>query len=114
MTFQSVFYFGGAFGLVWFTIWLLFVTDEPKTHWFISNEEKTYILAHRQQTLGEIGARIPPYFQILMTPTVWIAMFSDFANSIASYMVIIEGPNFIKNILNQDIKSVSLDFYMLE
>ena len=68
--------------------------------------EKTYILAQRKQTMGEIGERTPPYLKILLTPTVWIAMFCDFSNSIASYMVIIEGPNFFKNVLKQDIQSV--------
>ena len=56
--------------------------------------------------MGEIGTRNPPYLAILLTPTVWIAMFSDFANSIASYIVIIEGPNFFKNILDVDISQV--------
>jgi len=100
---ETVFYVGGAFGLAWFAIWLLLVTDEPKTHWFISDFEKRYIMSNRQKTMGEIGTRNPPYLAILLTPTVWIAMFSDFANSIASYIVIIEGPNFFKNILDVDI-----------
>ena len=65
-----------------------------------------YTLTNRQKTMGEIGARNPPYLAILLTPTVWIAMFSDFANSIASYIVIIEGPNFFKNILKVDISQV--------
>jgi len=81
------------------------VSDEPKSHWFISNEEKAYVMANRQQTMGEIGARTPPYLKIITNPVVWVVMFSDFANSIASYMVIIEGPNFIANILHKDIKS---------
>ena len=46
-SFQTVFYVGGAVGLAWFAIWLLLVTDEPKTHWFISDFEKRYILANR-------------------------------------------------------------------
>jgi len=105
---ESVFYFGGAFGLAWFAVWLFLVSDDPKSHWFISEGEKTYILAERKQTMGEIGERTPPYLKILLTPTVWIAIFCDFANSITSYMVIIEGPNFFKNILKLDIKSNGL------
>ena len=46
-SFQTVFYVGGAVGLAWFAIWLLLVADEPKTHWFISDFEKRYILANR-------------------------------------------------------------------
>ena len=65
-----------------------------------------HTLTNRQKTMGEIGTRNPPYLAILLTPTVWIAMFSDFANSIASYIVIIEGPNFFKNILKVDISQV--------
>ena len=65
-----------------------------------------HTLTNRQKTMGEIGTRNPPYLAILLTPTVWIAMFSDFANSIASYIVIIEGPNFFKNILQADISKV--------
>lgn len=105
---EYIYYFGGAFGLGWLAMWSVLVSDDPKNHCFISTKERTHILESRQQTMGQIGACAPPYLEILQTPTVWIAMFCDFANSIASYMIIIEGPNFIKNILNQDIKSNGL------
>lgn len=106
LPFKAVYYLSGAFGLIWFVVWMMVITDEPTTHKLISRQELDYILANRQQTIGEIGGKKPPYLRILANPVVWVIMLCDFANSISSYMVIIEGPNFISNILGKDIRTV--------
>ena len=89
---ESVYYFGGAFGLVWLAMWAVLVTDDPKNHWFISGEERKHIVETRTQTLGKIGVCTPPYLEILLTPTVWIAMLCDFANSWSGLLCIVSLP----------------------
>ena len=104
---KAVYYLSGGFGLLWFILWMLVITDEPASHKLISDEERDYIKANSEQTIGQIGGRSPPYLKILTNSVVWVIMICDFANSISSYMVIIEGPNFISNVLKKDIGSVS-------
>lgn len=107
---KAVYYLSGGFGILWFLVWTFVVTDEPTTHKFITQDECGYIMKNRQQTIGSIGGKAPPYFKILLNPVVWVIMICDFSNGIACYMVMIEGPNFIANILNKDI-TVVRDFF---
>ena len=41
---SAVFYIYGVAGLVWYSFWLLFVSDSPSTNRFISKAEKKYLL----------------------------------------------------------------------
>ena len=111
MSRKAVFYIGGACGVVWSIFWQLLVSDDPTTHRFITPEEKEYILEHRKRPMNDIGMQWPPYIKILSTPSVWVLMLTDFCISFGLYMIIIEGPSFIDNILNpldcNDRKAVS-------
>ena len=82
------------------------MSDDPKTHRFITTKEKEYILEHRKRPMNEIGMQWPPYIEISSTPSVWVLMLTDFCISFGLYMIIIEGPSFIDNILNKDILEV--------
>ena len=101
-----MFYIGGGLGILWFLVWQYFVSDDPSAQKFMSDHEREYILAHRKRPNNDIGKKRPPYLKILLTPTIWVLAFCDFAISFGLYMVIIEGPNFIDNILNKDILEV--------
>ena len=84
------------------------MSNDPTTQRFISIDEKRYILEHRKQQINTIGRKRPSYLKILFNPTVWALMFTDFCISFGCYMIVIEGPNFIDNILNKDIVEVCL------
>ena len=103
---EPVFYLSGGLGILWFLLWQIFISDDPSTHWCINEEEKCYILKHRKQTINLIGEKRPPYLKIISTPSIWGLMLCDFARSFGSYMIIIEGPNFINKVLNKDILEV--------
>lgn len=53
-TFLNFFILKGLFGMVWSVVFWIVITDSPKTHWFISEEEKTYIV---EATVNETSAR---------------------------------------------------------
>ena len=106
-----MFYIGGGFGIIWFICWQIFVSDEPTTHPFISLSEKVCILGHRKQPMSDIGKKRPPYLKILMTPSVWVLMTTDFCLSFSGYMILTEGPNFIDNILKKSILEVGNILY---
>ena len=103
---EAVFYLTGGFGILWFLIWQIVISNDPSVHGWISEDEKEYILKHRSQKINSIGEKRPPYLKILFTPSVWGLMACDFARSFGSYMIIIEGPNFINKVLNKDILEV--------
>ena len=103
---KAVFYISGGLGIFWLIIWQLCISDDPSTQKLIGEDEKEYILRHRKQTISGIGKKAPPYLKILLTPSVWALMICDFARSFGSYMVIIEGPNFIDKVLKKDILEV--------
>jgi hypothetical protein len=101
-----LFYITGGVGILWFLSWTYFVSDDPTNHKFITSNEKEYILTHRRITCTGIGDKRPPYLKILMCPSVWILALCDFASSFGLYMVVIEGPSFINNVLKMDILQV--------
>lgn len=43
LSWPSVFYAYGLLGLVWYLLWLVFVSDSPATHRFISEKERKYL-----------------------------------------------------------------------
>ena len=85
---------------------MLFVTDEPENHKLISVKEVEYILTQRKIPTSCFGKRRPPYLKILLNRTVWTLAFCDFASTFGLYMVVIEGPSFISNVLNKNILEV--------
>ena len=50
---------------------------------------------------------IPPYWQILKSPAVWTCILCDFANGWGLTCILVDGPNFMANVLNKDIADVS-------
>ena len=101
---------------MWFLTWTLFVSDDPENNKFLPLVEKEYILSHRKLPASGIGNKRPPYLNILLCPTVWVLAFCDFASTFGLYMVIIEGPSFINNVLHKNILEVynitNIDLYV--
>ncbi|CAG0896381.1 unnamed protein product, partial [Darwinula stevensoni] len=52
---ESVFYFQGGLGVVWYALWLLLVTDHPRTHPFISDREREFIQESLGKATGGVG-----------------------------------------------------------
>lgn len=48
----SIFYIFGAMGVVWSALLFLISTDSPKNHWFIGENEKSYILSETKKTIA--------------------------------------------------------------
>lgn len=43
LSWPYVFYIYGFIGILWYVTWIMFVSDTPSTHRFISEEEKKYL-----------------------------------------------------------------------
>lgn len=61
----SVYYTVGSFPIIWVFLWCLWVYNGPKTHPYISDDEKEYIVAHQTGLRSrEKVSGIPPFKKI--------------------------------------------------
>eukprot|EP00088_Acartia_fossae_P010328 TRINITY_DN15141_c0_g1_i3.p1 TRINITY_DN15141_c0_g1~~TRINITY_DN15141_c0_g1_i3.p1 ORF type:complete len:555 (+),score=53.77 TRINITY_DN15141_c0_g1_i3:130-1794(+) len=100
---ESVFYFFGVLGLIWFVAWAWIVTDSPQSHPTISRAEKEYISkcigsGHSQE------APPVPWRHILTSVPMWALVFTHIAQNWGFYTLLTELPTYMKNILHFDIK----------
>ena len=103
---EAVFYITGGFSVLWFVLWYLVVTDDPRGQKCIKSQEIEWIEKSRTDTVKTDV--LPPYFEILKSPAVWTFILCDFANGWGLYTILTEGPNFISNVLHQDIANNGL------
>ena len=104
-----MFYVTGAFGALWTLLWFLIHSDDPRQHRLISPQEVAFIEKHRPVLKARSGS--PPYLQILKSTAVWATMWCEFANAWGIFMIITEGPNFMSEVLERDITSVSRSIF---
>ena len=102
---QALFYASGALGMIWFTVWMIFASNDPTQNNFVSETERKKILMERQE-FQQNNKLLPPMHKILKIPTVWMCAISDFGQSVAVYFIITEGPTFMNKVLGKDITTV--------
>ncbi|CAL1533550.1 unnamed protein product [Lymnaea stagnalis] len=72
-----VFYVFGAITLLWTLAWHIMTTQKPEDHPWISDEEKSFIIATRSLSLGteKTGSRDKPPYRDIMTSVPVIVLF---------------------------------------
>ena len=95
--------------MLWCTLWFVIVRDDPRDQKCIKPKEINRIESSRTNTV--ISQKAPPYLKILANPAVWTCMLCDLANGWGLFTILTEGPNFISNVLHQDIEDVSIVLY---
>ena len=71
----------GVIGFVWALLWYLFFRDEPADHPAISEEEKSFILTHRQAQEQKDQKKQLPWSDIIQSRNMWLAMGQYFASN---------------------------------
>jgi len=95
---QSVFYIQGGLSLIWCILWLIFVTDTPKSNRFVDAEEKYFIAQSKPKTDGGSMVAPPiPWRSIISSPPFLALAFAHFCNNFGWYMLLIELPLFISS-----------------
>ncbi|XP_069091779.1 sialin isoform X1 [Pleurodeles waltl] len=92
-----VFYIFGAFGILWFVLWLLFVSDTPETHRTISPSERDYILSSLKSQLSTQKS-IPCGAMITSLP-LWAIIVAHFSYNWTFYTLLTLLPTYMKDIL---------------
>ncbi len=78
----------GAVGIVWAVAWYIWVRDDPKDHPRISEEEREYILAHRQAAPKGGTATPLTAGRALRSANLWLLMGQYFASNFTFFFCI--------------------------
>ncbi|KAI4477723.1 hypothetical protein M0804_012551 [Polistes exclamans] len=104
-----IFYIEGALCLIWCTAWWLIIQDSPEEQTkFITEEEKNYImesLGHTKNIAGHKEKLKVPWGQILRSTPFWAILIAHFCSNFGWYMLLIELPTYMSQILKFNMSS---------
>lgn len=84
---RSSFLILGFVGVLWAIIWWFTFRDKPEDHPRISEEEKSFILTHRQQSSGESSSSIP-FQSMLASKNMWLIIGQYFASNFTFFFAL--------------------------
>ncbi|XP_029022325.1 sialin [Betta splendens] len=100
----SVFYICGGAGCLWAVFWFIFVSDDPRTHRRISQEERDYII----NSIGSQGTPhgwSVPLLQMMMSVPLWAIIVTQMCWNWSFYTLLTSLPTYMDNVLHFDLKS---------
>ncbi|KOC59597.1 Putative inorganic phosphate cotransporter [Habropoda laboriosa] len=104
-----VFYIEAALCLIWCTAWWIMIEDSPEEQTrFISQEEKDYIMQSLNHTKNSSGhkEKLPvPWGEVLRSKPFMAILIAHFCSNFGWYMLLIELPTFMNQILKFDMSS---------
>ncbi|XP_076653556.1 major facilitator superfamily transporter 3 [Halictus rubicundus] len=104
-----IFYIEGALCLIWCAAWWIMVEDSPEEQTrFISQQEKDYIMESlgRTKTANEPKERLAvPWKEVLKSKPFMAILIAHFCSNFGWYMLLIELPTFMNQILKFDMTS---------
>ncbi|XP_073832864.1 major Facilitator Superfamily Transporter 17 [Musca autumnalis] len=102
---QYVFYTTGSLGMLWCVFWYLLAYNTPQEHPRITKDELEYIEINISSEMKKsLGKKVPWKDIITSKPALAIAI-TTFGRIWVHYVFIINGPNFMKNILCFDYEA---------
>lgn len=100
----AVFYLCGAGGCLWAVFWFAFVSDDPRTHRRISEEERDYIInSIGAQGTGH-GWKVPLLSMMTSVP-LWAIIITQMCSNWSYYTLLTSLPAYMDNILHFDLQS---------
>ncbi|CAB3996565.1 vesicular glutamate transporter 2-like [Paramuricea clavata] len=100
---QSVFYYFGVQGMMWYLCWQYFAYEEPSDHPNITKAELELIGKHWTTTLS---LRDIPWKYIFTSVHVWAIIIAYFAHCWSFYTFMMSLPTYLKDIQNLDITTI--------
>lgn len=101
---ESVFYIFGASGLCWTILWFFLASETPESNRFIAEEEKRYVIFHRDDERKAVVIKEVPWKLILTSMPVYAALVTNVCGSWGWYTLLTELPTYMKDVLKFDIK----------
>lgn len=102
---RPVFYTTGTIGMLWCVMWYFLAYNTPHDHPRISPQELEYIEKNVSSEIKEHQGMKIPWKSIFTSLPAWAIGVTTFGRIWIHYTFIMQGPSFMKNILNFDIQS---------
>lgn len=102
---RPVFYTTGTIGVLWCIMWYFLAFDTPSDHPRISPQELEYIELNVSAEIKEHQGMRVPWKAIFTSLPAWAIGITTFGRIWVHYTFIMQGPAYMKNILNFDIQS---------
>lgn len=100
----AVFYLCGGGGCLWAVFWFAFVSDDPRTHKRISDEEREYIInSIGAQGTGH-GWKVPVLSMLTSVP-LWAIIITQMCSNWTYYTLLTSLPAYMDNVLHFDLQS---------
>lgn len=106
---QTVFLTIGLVGFIWLIPWWIYVKSPPKTHPWISDEEKDYILKGQENEVSSDGeeAKSLSYGKILGYKQSWGVILASAAIDPIWWIFVIWIPNYLVSVFDMDIAGIT-------
>ncbi|XP_056327550.1 sialin isoform X2 [Danio aesculapii] len=98
-----VFYIFGAVGLLWFFLWICFVSNSPSSHKRITEAEKTYIMSSLKNELSPTTDYIP-WTSIFKSMPLWAIVVAHFSYNWTFYTLLTLLPTYMNDVLGFSIQ----------
>lgn len=100
----AVFYICGGAGCLWAIFWFSLVSDDPRTHRRISEEERDYII----NSIGPQGTGhgwSVPLLPMLLSVPLWAVICTQMCQNWSYYTLLTSLPTYMDNVMHFDLKS---------
>ncbi|XP_046750761.1 putative inorganic phosphate cotransporter isoform X2 [Diprion similis] len=104
MGWPVVFYFFGAFGVLWFLVWVVLCYSYPDTHPFISDREKKFLRERMSQHTHKETAPTP-WRRILTSAPLWALMIGKVGENFGFQTMVTDLPKYMSSVLKFSIQT---------
>jgi ACS family hexuronate transporter-like MFS transporter len=114
---KSIFIVVGALGLLWLLPWLYIVKSGPKTHPWLSDDERKYILSgQKNQDLDEDGnyddGYVPSTAQLLKHKESWGVIIASAALDPIWWLFIVWIPIYLSEVFGLNVKEIAFSAWL--
>lgn len=102
----AVFYFCGGAGCLWAVFWFILVSDEPRSHPRISDQEKNYIVTSIGPQGTAHGWSVPLRSMVFSVP-LWAIIISQMCSNWSYYTLLTSLPIYMDTVLHFNIQQNS-------
>lgn len=109
---QMIFVIIGLIGLLWLIPWLIVVKSPPKSHPWLTEEERKYILEgqkeDKEESLENTEAYNPPVKELLSRKQSWGVIIASAAIDPIWWLFVFWIPIYLSEVYNMDVKSIGI------
>ena len=106
---QMIFVLVGLIGLLWLIPWLFIVKGSPKTHPWLTEEERQYILSgQKSETVTSENEYNPPMNKLLKRKESWGVIIASSVIDPIWWLFVVWIPIYLNEVYGMDVKGIGL------